>query len=87
MLGTNGHLHDGYRDEIAAAWGSFMNDIQGMHLGTGGTVYPKTGVLSRKDGAFYQLESVSVPDLFAVQRRRQNKLVNNVSALQTINHN
>ena len=73
-------------DALTTAWGAFLNDIQGMHVGGGGNLYPALGVLSRRSGELHQLESVAVSRLPAVQRRRQNRLLYTVSTPTTISH-
>lgn len=73
-------------DLLVQHYGSWLNDVQGMHLGENGEIFPNVGVLSRTAGEFHQMESVTCPKNLGVQRRRQNKLINTVSNAVTINH-
>lgn len=86
LLDGSGNIGTTYRDNIANWWGVQFNEWDGMHLGTSGTVYPTTGVLSKAAGQFYPLDHISVPNLFGVQRRRQNQLTDSVSAGVTVTH-
>lgn len=94
-LATNGRLSSDFMANIVDAWSAFFNDVQGMHVGSdasgvalgGSSDIMRTGVLSRVDNAFYQLESVSVAQDLGVQRRRTNKLSRAIPARTTISHN
>jgi hypothetical protein len=77
---------------LAGWWGSFLNDLQGMHVGEsaglpgGPTDSMNVGVLSRVDSAFRQMEAVTVALKPGIQRRRMNALPANRSSAVTINH-
>lgn len=86
QVDTDGQLKAAIATQMTTDWGSFLNDIQGMHVGPSGGLFPAIGVLSRVAGEFHQMESISVPRKLAVQRRRQNKLTTTVSSPVSIAH-
>jgi len=91
LFNATGELPSGTADDIAARYGTFLNDIQGMHVGDttppgGGTDSMDVGVLSRTDTAFYQMQAVTCAYKPGVQHRRMNKLANTRSAATDIAH-
>lgn len=78
------------QDSLAGWWGAFFNDLQGAHVGTpvppgNSSDFIKTGIYSKRDNDFVQLQAVTVAHLPAVQRRRINALASTHSAATTIN--
>ena len=92
LFTATGELPSGTADDIAERWASFLNDIQGMHVGEsaglpgGPTDSMNVGILSRVDQAFRQLEAVTCAYKPGTQHRRMNKLPNTRSTSSSIDH-
>lgn len=85
-----GRLSSTQAADIATAWGHFLNDVQGVHADPAGNLptpdYFNVGVFSRTNGAFYQLEAVTVATKPGIQHSRMNALDTGRSSSVTIDH-
>jgi hypothetical protein len=77
LCATDGKLKDAQAINLTTAWAAFFNDVQGMHTmaATDPIVddYWDTGIASKVDGTWAQLNWVVCDTHFDSQRRRQHQ--------------
>jgi len=74
---SHGKVSTGYASDVLTGWGAFLNDVQGMHVGTSQAAndadYTRVVVVSKASATWTQVGLLTVDNHFDSQRRRQHQ--------------